>query len=171
MVFICEIEVITSKVLRSPPCLGWLLWNICVTNDHRYVPLVVSTSRSFPHLWLITGFVTRVTRRVPLVEQELLTLPEHLSSPLFLVGFVLLDLLFYMCVFCCCLSFVLFLLIIVLSVLLWYKDSDYPFGIFKLFLQQMGKSNSRLRNYKLRMSFKNFKIISGRKTNLPINIL
>jgi hypothetical protein len=26
-------------------------------------------------------FVTRLTRRVPLVEQELLTLPEHLSSP------------------------------------------------------------------------------------------
>jgi hypothetical protein len=28
-----------------------------------------------------TGFVTRLTRRVSLVEQELLTLPEHLSSP------------------------------------------------------------------------------------------
>jgi hypothetical protein len=38
--------------------------------------LVVSNSRSFPHLWLITVFVTRLTRRVPLVEQELLTLPE-----------------------------------------------------------------------------------------------
>ena len=31
-------------------------------------------------------------------------------------------------------SFVLFLLAIVLSVLLRYADSDYPFGIFKLFL-------------------------------------
>jgi hypothetical protein len=30
---------------------------------------------------LITGFVTRLTRRVPLVEQELPTLPDHLSSP------------------------------------------------------------------------------------------
>jgi len=29
----------------------------------------------------------------------------------------------------------LFLLAIVLSVLLWYTDSDYPFGIFKLFLK------------------------------------
>jgi hypothetical protein len=48
----------------------------------QYVPLVVSTSRSFPHLRLITGCVTRLTRRVSLVEQELLTLPEHLSSPL-----------------------------------------------------------------------------------------
>ena len=47
---------------------------------------------SFPHSWLITGFVTRITRRVPLVEQELLTLPEHMSSPpvFILVGFVLL---------------------------------------------------------------------------------
>jgi hypothetical protein len=49
-------------------------------NDHGYVPLVVNTARSFPHLRLITGFVTRLTRRVSLVEQELLTLPEHLSS-------------------------------------------------------------------------------------------
>ena len=64
-----------------PPWLCWPLWNICVTNDHGYVPLVVNTSRSFPHSRLITGFVTRLTRRVPLVEQELLTLPEHLSSP------------------------------------------------------------------------------------------
>ena len=47
----------------------------------RIVPLVVSTSRSFPHWRLITGFVTRLTRRVPLVEKELPTLPEHLSSP------------------------------------------------------------------------------------------
>ena len=30
---------------------------------------------------IITGFVTRLTRRVSLVEQELPTLPERLSSP------------------------------------------------------------------------------------------
>jgi hypothetical protein len=41
----------------------------------------VNTSRSFPHSWFIIGFVTRLIRRVPLVEQELPTLPEHLSSP------------------------------------------------------------------------------------------
>jgi hypothetical protein len=35
----------------------------------------------FPHSWLITGFVTRLPRRVPLEEQELHTLPEYLSSP------------------------------------------------------------------------------------------
>ena len=47
---------------------------------HKW-PQICSTSRSFPHSWLITGFVTRLTRLVPLVEQELLILPEHLSSP------------------------------------------------------------------------------------------
>jgi hypothetical protein len=34
--------------LRSPPWLGWSLWNICVTNDHGYIPFVVNTSRSLP---------------------------------------------------------------------------------------------------------------------------
>ena len=34
-----------------------------------------------PHSWLIIGFATRLTRRVPLGEQELPTLPEHLRSP------------------------------------------------------------------------------------------
>ena len=81
MVSFGKVEVITSKMLRLPPWIGWPLWNICVTHDHGYIPLVVSTSRSFPHSRLITRFVTRLTRRVPLVEQELLTFPEHLSSP------------------------------------------------------------------------------------------
>ena len=52
-----------------------------------------------------------------------------------LVGFVLLDLQFYVYVLQIVVCpFVLFLLAIVLSVLLRYTDSDYPFGIFKLFL-------------------------------------
>jgi hypothetical protein len=61
-------------------------YRISVTNDHGYVPPVVNTFRSFPHSWLITGFVTRLTRRVSLVEQELLTLREHLSSHLLFSG-------------------------------------------------------------------------------------
>jgi hypothetical protein len=56
-------------------------YGISFTNNHGYVPLVVTISRSFPHSRLITGFVTRLTRRLPLVEQELLALPEHLCSP------------------------------------------------------------------------------------------
>ena len=71
---------------------------ISVTNDHGYVPLVVSTSRSFPHSRLITGFVTRLTRRVPLVEQKLLALPEHMSSPPVFSGVhVIRSLVLYIC--------------------------------------------------------------------------
>jgi hypothetical protein len=36
--------------------------------------------------------VTRLTRWVSLVEQQLLTLQDHLDYPWFIVGFVLLDL-------------------------------------------------------------------------------
>jgi hypothetical protein len=35
--------------------------------------------------------VTRLTRRVPLVKQEQLTLPEHMSSSQVLMGLVLFD--------------------------------------------------------------------------------
>ena len=60
--------------------------NICVTNDHGYVPLVVNTSRSFLHSWLITRFVTRLTWPVPLVEQALPILQEHMSWTLVFCG-------------------------------------------------------------------------------------
>jgi hypothetical protein len=85
-----------------------------------YVPLVVNTSRSFPQSRLTTGFVNKLTRRVPLVEQELLTLPEHLSSPPVFSGVR-----------------VTRSLAIVLSVLRRYTNSDCPFGIFKLFSHPM----------------------------------
>jgi hypothetical protein len=75
-----NVEVITI-ILRSPLWLCWPIWNSCVTNDHGYVPLVVNTSWFFPHSRLIIGFVTSLTRRVPLVEQKLLTLRS--SPPVF----------------------------------------------------------------------------------------
>jgi hypothetical protein len=69
----------------------------------------VFISRSFPHSRLITGLVTRLTRRVPLVEMELLTLSEHLSSPSVFSGVpVARSLVLYVCFvdhFC---SFVIF---------------------------------------------------------------
>ena len=104
------------------------------TNNH-YLH-VVNTSRSFPHSWLITGFVTRVTWRVPLVEQELLTLPEHLISPPFLVGFVLLGFCF-MCV--CFVDRWLSLCSFSFCHCIICPSSTYgfwlpPFGIFILFL-------------------------------------
>ena len=83
----------------------------------------------------MTGYVTRVTRRVSLVEQELRTLPAaHMSSPLVLSG-VRVTRSLVLCVMFCGSVFDLFLLAIVLSVLLRFTNSDYPFGIFKLFLK------------------------------------
>ena len=55
-------------------------YGISVSQMTTDVSLVVNTSRSFPHSRLITGFVTRLTQRVPLVVQELLTLPEHILN-------------------------------------------------------------------------------------------
>jgi hypothetical protein len=94
-----------KKVQKKNNDLHKTKWNTCITDDHRYVPLVVNTSRSFPHSWRITGFVTRSTRRVSIVEQELLTLPENQSSPPVLNGvrvtrsLVLCRSLFFFCTF------------------------------------------------------------------------
>ena len=79
------------------------------------------------HRWL--------TRRMPLVEQELLILPEHIRSPPIFSGVrVTRSLVLHVCFADRCLSFCTFSFGIVLSGLHQYTDSDYPFGIFKLFL-------------------------------------
>ena len=70
---------------------------------------------------------------MPLVEHELLTLPEHMSSTPVVSGVCVTRSLMYVLqiVFC---PFVLFLLPIVLSVLR-LTNSDDSLGIFKLFLK------------------------------------
>jgi hypothetical protein len=119
-------SLLAATLYQGNPDRSHKLWNIVSTE--RYV---VNTSRSFPRSWLVTEFVTRLTRRVSLAEQELLTFPEHLSSPRFLVGFVLLDLLLYMYVMLIVICpFVLFLLAIVLY-LLRYTDSVYSCRLSK----------------------------------------
>ena len=71
-----------------------------------YIPFVVNTSRSFTLLKLITWFVNRLPRWVPLVEQELLTLPVHLSSlPIFSGVRNTRSLVLYVCFVDRCLSF------------------------------------------------------------------
>jgi hypothetical protein len=64
---------------------------LCHKYDHGYVPLV-SISLLFPNSWLITRLVTRLTRRMLLVGQELLTFRSSWVHPRLLVVFVLLDL-------------------------------------------------------------------------------
>jgi hypothetical protein len=105
-----KVQVITSKIVRSPPWLGWPLWNISFTNDHGYDPLVLNTSLSFPHTRLFTGFVTILTRRVALMEQGLLTLPDHMSStPVFSGVRVTRFVVLYVCFVDRCLSFCTFI--------------------------------------------------------------
>jgi hypothetical protein len=60
---------------------------------------------------------------------------EHMSSPPVFSGIrVTGSLVLYVCFVDRCLSLCTFLLAIVLSVLLRFTDSDYHFGIYKLFL-------------------------------------
>ena len=130
------------RLFRFPIRIFFICFSFCFYNtEYVHSDTVRSRMESswqqcylFEHSWLITGLSTRVTRQVPHVEQELLILPEHLrSSPVF--SGVL-----------CCLIFSLlcnvllivdcpFPLTIVLSVLLLFTVSNYPFGIFKLFCQ------------------------------------
>jgi hypothetical protein len=111
---------------------------------HKW-PRIYSTCRnhSFPHSWLLTGFASRLTRRLPLVEQELLTLPELLSStPVFSGIRVTRSLVLWVCFVDRCLPF----LATVLSVLR-FTDSDYTFGIFKLLLYKACRIASVWRNF------------------------
>ena len=65
--------------------------------------------RSYPHPWLITGFVTRWRWRVPPVEQTLLTVSEHLgSSPFFSRVRGTRSVVLYVCFIYRCLSFCTF---------------------------------------------------------------
>ena len=84
---------------------------------------------------LITRFVARVTRRVPHVDQEMPTLPEHLSLSLALSGVRVARSLIFCVILCRSLIFLLsfFLFVIMLSDLLLFMVSDNPIDIFKLF--------------------------------------
>jgi hypothetical protein len=123
----------------------------CFTGATRRVTLLKKS-----HSWLIIGFVTILTRRVSLVEQELLILPEHLSSPLVFSGVcVTRSLVLCVCFIDCCLSFWPFsfghctvcssvfwplyclffcLLAIVLSVLLSFGHCTVCFSIYGFWL-------------------------------------
>jgi hypothetical protein len=103
----------------------------CVLTDHGYVPFVVITIRFFPHSWLITRSVTRVTQRMLYVEQELFTRPEYQRSPPVFRGVRVARSLVFFLRFC---RLLFFLLAIVLSVFLRFTSSGYSFDISKCFL-------------------------------------
>ena len=106
-----------------------MLQNICVTNDHEYVLFIITTTTLFHNSVMTYHWVTRVTWRVPLVEQEWLTF--LFSSGVHVVK--------SLCEVFCRLLVVLvslkkIILAIALSVLPWFMTSNYSFSIFKLFL-------------------------------------
>ena len=108
-------------------------------------------------LRLTTGCVTRLIRRVPLVEQDLLTLPEHQGSlPVFSGVRVTRSLVVYVCFVDRCLSFCTFSFghCVVCS----YTDSDCPCSIFKLFLESDREHVETITN-----CIKHVKTSAGRK--------
>ena len=113
---------------------------------------------SSPLSWLITGFVTKLTRQVSLVEQELPTLPEHMSSPPIFSGIcVTRSLVLYVCFVDRCLPFYTFSL--GHSVVCSSSINGFWFAIFTLFSlsltfagfvyvsKAVGVFNIRNRNY------------------------
>ena len=73
-------------LLRSPHSLS--------QNDHWYFRFFVIRFPPLPHVWFITGLLTRLTRRVLLVKQIVLALPEYTSSSPISVGFAFFNLYF-----------------------------------------------------------------------------
>jgi hypothetical protein len=107
---IYPIELEIKDTTDTDRSASYLDLHLEIDSDGRLrTKVVVNTSRSFPHSRLITGFVTRITRRVPLVEQELLTLPGYLSSPPVFSGVhVTRSLVLYVCFVDRCLFFCTF---------------------------------------------------------------
>jgi hypothetical protein len=71
------------------------------TGNHGYLYvlyIIVTILSLFSHLWLITRYLTSVTRQVQPVEKKLLTLQEHLRT-LLLVWYVLFNLKFWVVFF------------------------------------------------------------------------
>lgn len=83
-------------------------------------------SQSFPNSWIITVFVTNITRQLPCVQQELPTLPDHIITFPILCSFPV-----GWCLVACNVLYInvfLFLLLaIVLSVLVRFKNLYYRF--------------------------------------------
>jgi len=97
---------------------------MCVTYDHEYVLFIVITIN--PFTILLNWFVTRVIRGVSLLEPAMLTLRYHINSILWCLCCLFLRILrsVYRSLFVIFLSAVSF----------QFTASDYPFGIFIIFV-------------------------------------
>lgn len=105
----------STKAKSTPLPQEYLGWHSLASSNSSHVP----------------GFVTRVTLLVSLVQQDIFTLPVHMSSPWILSGVRFARSLVF-CVMLCGSLFVLFRLALALFVLIRLMDCNYPFCIFKL---------------------------------------
>jgi hypothetical protein len=129
-------SISNKEITMNRSCWFWFQH---LKNMHAMqVCFIVTLVWQYVYRWLesVLHVLARLTRRVPLVEQELLVLPQHLSSLRFLIEVcVTRSLVLYVCFVDCCLSFCIFSFghCVVCS------SSIYgfwlPFGIFKHFLR------------------------------------
>jgi hypothetical protein len=128
MSFTYKNDLVTSLVSR---------YNIILIMQVRQNMFRLSVSKSCPFLIhdLSLGF-SQVTWRVPLMEQELLNLPEHTRIhpplPRFCGARTGQFLIIYSCLVDHSLSFCQFIFRHCSLYFLWFTTSNYPFGIFKL---------------------------------------
>jgi len=73
-------DVVKMYLEATKDLMNWKTHSNKIDRIHILPIKFYFENRNRQHSWLITGIVTRLTWRVPLVEQELLTLPEHLSQ-------------------------------------------------------------------------------------------
>ena len=100
LIFQKQIQACTKLMINKQPenYLCILMWKILIYRPSfrlwQYYRCTKTWCFFYPlyMVQFITGFLRRVTQPVPHVEQELLSLPKHMSSPRLLVGFVLLNL-------------------------------------------------------------------------------
>ena len=110
-------------------------YRVLGASSYFYLLMYTAVQHDFHIKWWLCRLI--VTQQVPLVEQELLALPEHLSSPPGFSGVHVAKFLVFCVLFCRSLFFLcpFFLCHCSLCVLCFSaSQSEYPFGIFKLFL-------------------------------------
>ena len=104
------------------------------TLSERYTSQQKGTVKMMTDYEKMRKDLMKVKLHLPLVEQELLTLLVHLSSSPVYSGVRVTRSLVLCVIFCRSLFLLLLFLLAILLSVLRYMDSDYPFGIFKLFL-------------------------------------
>ena len=101
---------------------------------HKGQHICSTIRKHFPILCHMTGFITRILRRMLLVKQKLLTLRSTCYQPVsYCVSYLSILSVLYCVLYIIVSPFVIYLLAITLCVFRC-TDCDYPFDIFKDFL-------------------------------------